>query len=84
MSEEEQPKTESTPASVPAPVESPAAPTPVLPKMDVSPDQTPLESPEAEDLPDRTIPIKNSQGKQKAFLDKLIINTKVAHKTLVY
>lgn len=25
-------------------------------------DQTPLESPDAEDLPDRTIPIKNSQG----------------------
>ena len=56
MSEEEQTKTE---AQVPAPV---AAPTPVLPK-DISPDQTPLESPEAEDLPDRTIPIKNSQGK---------------------
>ena len=59
MSEEEQTKTE---AQVPAPVISDAAPTPVLPK-DISPDQTPLESPEAEDLPDRTIPIKNSQGK---------------------
>ncbi|CBY24009.1 unnamed protein product [Oikopleura dioica] len=59
MSEEEKNKTE---AQVPAPVVSDSAPTPVLPKVDISPDQTPLESPEAEDLPDRTIPIKNSQG----------------------
>jgi len=59
MSEEEQKQTE---APVPAPVTD-SAPTPVLPKLDLSPDQTPLESPEAEDLPDLTIPIKNSQGK---------------------
>ena len=63
MSEEEKNKTE---AQVPAPVVSESAPTPVLPKVDISPDQTPLESPEAEDLPDRTIPIKNSQGKIKS------------------
>ena len=59
MSEEEQTKTE---AQVPAPVISDTVSTAVLPK-DKSQDQTPLESPEAEDLPDRTIPIKNSQGK---------------------